>query len=165
MTASNDEGSVFSDEGPTSGGGSHSGGGAASGVLDRKRPRRMFTVDQANQALKFVSRVVDDIVACYAQLRELRARIEGNPASSQKRIDAEHDYEETMGLLSGYVDELHLAGVELKDFERGLIDFPCLHEGREVYLCWQRGEPKILAWHEIEGGFAGRRDIKELQTA
>ena len=51
------------------------------------------------------------------------------------------------------------SGCLLKDLEKGLIDFPALLDGHEVYLCWQRGEPRIEYWHRIEDGFAGRRLI------
>jgi hypothetical protein len=49
--------------------------------------------------------------------------------------------------------------VVLRDLDRGLVDFPALREGREVYLCWEEGEEDIGFWHEPEGGFDGRRPI------
>jgi hypothetical protein len=49
--------------------------------------------------------------------------------------------------------------VVLRDLDRGLVDFPALREGAEVYLCWQEGEPEIAFWHEPEAGFAGRQPI------
>lgn len=45
--------------------------------------------------------------------------------------------------------------------ENGLVDFPSTYEGRWIYLCWQRGEEEIVAWHELEGGFAGRKPLTE----
>lgn len=50
-------------------------------------------------------------------------------------------------------------GVIVKDLTEGLIDFPALRGGREVYLCWKLGEDGIHWWHEIEGGFAGRQPL------
>lgn len=50
-------------------------------------------------------------------------------------------------------------GVLVKDLDSGLIDFPALLEGREVYLCWKLGEETIGWWHSVESGFAGRRPI------
>lgn len=49
--------------------------------------------------------------------------------------------------------------------EHGLVDFPTTWEGRVVFLCWQRGEPELLAWHEADGGFRGRRSITPEQAA
>jgi hypothetical protein len=43
--------------------------------------------------------------------------------------------------------------------EHGLLDFPTTCDGRWVYLCWRRGEPEVRAWHELDGGFAGRRPV------
>jgi hypothetical protein len=59
------------------------------------------------------------------------------------------------------VDSLHAYGVLLKDVERGLIDFPHVRDGREVFLCWQLGEERIEYWHEIESGYAGRKRLEE----
>ena len=59
--------------------------------------------------------------------------------------------------------EITDAGVKLKDHERGLIDFPSMHEGRVVLLCWQLGEHDQIEWfHELEAGFAGRQPISRL---
>jgi hypothetical protein len=68
-----------------------------------------------------------------------------------------------MDHLSELVDELRVVGVELKDFEKGLVDFPAVHEGREVFLCWHWGEDKVQTWHEIDAGYAGRQDVALLK--
>jgi hypothetical protein len=55
------------------------------------------------------------------------------------------------------VREVESLGVQIKDYDAGLIDFPCEYEGRIVLLCWKIGEEEINYWHEIEAGFAGRQ--------
>jgi|GEM_PF-65799 len=55
--------------------------------------------------------------------------------------------------------ELHLAGCVLTDFQRGLIDFYHVRDGQIVYLCWQRDEPDIIAWHPLDAGYATRRSL------
>jgi hypothetical protein len=50
-------------------------------------------------------------------------------------------------------------GIEIKDINMGLIDFPALKDGHTVYLCWRYEEERILFWHEIDAGFAGRQPI------
>ena len=50
-------------------------------------------------------------------------------------------------------------GCEIKDIEQGLVDFPSLREGREVYLCWRLGEQEVAFWHELDAGFSGRRSL------
>ncbi|HEY1808087.1 MAG TPA: DUF2203 domain-containing protein [Acidobacteriaceae bacterium] len=57
------------------------------------------------------------------------------------------------------LEEIHDSGVQVKDLDTGLLDFPCLLEGETVLLCWKRGEPRIAYWHRIEDGFAGRQPI------
>ena len=56
-------------------------------------------------------------------------------------------------------ENIHALGVEIKDLDRGLCDFPALREGRVVYLCWVFGEDDIEWWHDIEAGFAGRQPL------
>ncbi|MGV3772470.1 MAG: DUF2203 domain-containing protein [Verrucomicrobiales bacterium] len=51
--------------------------------------------------------------------------------------------------------------IQVKDFERGLLDFPAIMEGREVFLCWEKGEDDIEFWHDIEAGYAGREPLDE----
>ena len=65
------------------------------------------------------------------------------------------------GLREG-IQQLVDWSIELKDLQTGLVDFPALREGREVYLCWQLGEPDVGYWHEIDTGFSGRMPVDEL---
>lgn len=55
--------------------------------------------------------------------------------------------------------ELNASGVQVKDLEQGLLDFPCLLQGRIVLLCWKLGEETIEHWHGLEEGFIGRKPI------
>ena len=58
------------------------------------------------------------------------------------------------------IAELEESGVQLKDFDRGLIDFPSLRDGRVVLLCWQLGEgDEVEWWHDMDAGFAGRTPL------
>lgn len=62
--------------------------------------------------------------------------------------------------LSSQTSELEALGVQVKDYARGLIDFPSLRDGRVVLLCWQMGEgDEIEWWHDLETGFAGRQPL------
>ncbi|MFL5908903.1 MAG: DUF2203 domain-containing protein [Solirubrobacterales bacterium] len=51
------------------------------------------------------------------------------------------------------------SGIVLRDIDRGLIDFPALIDGREVYLCWELGEGDVGYWHDLEAGFGGREPL------
>jgi hypothetical protein len=57
------------------------------------------------------------------------------------------------------IDEL---GVTLRDIESGLIDFPALASGRQIWLCWRLGEDDVVWWHELSDGFGGRRALADL---
>lgn len=61
--------------------------------------------------------------------------------------------------LKQAVAQFEEIGCLLKDLEIGLVDFPTLYRGDEVYLCWKTGEPSITFWHRVEDGFAGRKPI------
>jgi hypothetical protein len=56
-------------------------------------------------------------------------------------------------------EQLEELDIVVRDLERGLIDFPAVIDGREVYLCWLLDEPSVTHWHAIEAGFAGRRPL------
>jgi len=64
--------------------------------------------------------------------------------------------------LDALVHRIQGTGALLKDINMGLLDFPALREGREVYLCWQYGESDIAYWHEVEAGYAGRQPIERF---
>lgn len=139
-----------------------SGENAFATVVNSLKPgMKYFTLDEAERALPYVRRVADDIADRYERAVSVRHRIEQTDMEDSLE-EMRHEYEKLMDQLNGLIDELGLVGVELKDFERGLIDFPSLHEGREVYLCWQRGEDTIQAWHEVNAGFSGRQEVGAL---
>lgn len=123
--------------------------------------KKYFTVEEARTALVYVSRIVEDVTTTYRRIVRLRRELENTPGLIGA-AEMERDYDRAMDRLSGYIDELHDVGVELKDFEQGLIDFPSVFEGREILLCWRRGEESIDHWHEVDAGFAGRRSVTML---
>lgn len=61
----------------------------------------------------------------------------------------------------GLIQNFQLTGIELKDIDTGLVDFPALMEGQEVLLCWKQGEDRIRYYHGKQDGFAGRKPISE----
>jgi hypothetical protein len=132
-------------------------------VRGPKPGKKYFSLSEANRSLPYVSRVIEDLTACYGRVVDFRRRIE-SPSTRENREHLEAEYETEMDRLSELVDELQQVGVELKDFEKGLLDFPALHDGREIYLCWHRGEDKVCSWHEVDAGYAGRQDVAVLTT-
>jgi hypothetical protein len=54
---------------------------------------------------------------------------------------------------------LQALGIEVKDINHGLVDFPARRDDRDVYLCWRYDEPSITHWHDLDAGFAGRQPL------
>ncbi len=63
--------------------------------------------------------------------------------------------------LKSSVEEIQSAGVIVKDLDVGLVDFPTLLHGSEVYICWRLGEDDVRYWHGVHEGFAGRKTIDD----
>jgi len=79
------------------------------------------------------------------------------PLSDLLRKKAVHD--EAAGQLVEIINRIQERGVLVKDIDVGLVDFPSLQDGEEIYLCWKLGENRIEYWHGIDEGFAGRKPI------
>jgi len=75
------------------------------------------------------------------------------------RLRAERD--KLNQTISDTLAEITAMGVQVKDLEIGLLDFPCIVEGKVVLLCWKLGETSIAHWHGVDEGFAGRKRIDE----
>lgn len=135
---------------------------ASTSDVSSGKTTRLFTVESANRSLVFVRKVVQDIVTNYARLMKLRAEREELAAASagSTRLDElAREIEELADALRALNDELTDVGCELKDWASGLVDFPAIHEGRQVWLCWKLGEPKVEHWHELYSGFSGRKPV------
>jgi hypothetical protein len=126
------------------------------------RPRRRFTVDEANRSLPLVSRIVRDIVATHRHAADTQAKLESAP-NIKVAMELQAELESSVDRLQEYVDELARIGVELKDYEMGLIDFPGRCQSRDVLLCWHLGEEKVGHWHEVQAGYDGRQPIETLE--
>ena len=126
------------------------------------RPKRRFTLAQANSTLPLVKRIVSDIVKTHGQVLRLQADLERLTAARDQAA-AQTQLDQAVNHLEDYVDELADVGCELKDYQSGLIDFVGRHQRRDVYLCWKLGEDRIGFWHELEAGYAGRQPIATLK--
>jgi hypothetical protein len=129
---------------------------------------RSFTPDEANNALDEVRPVAERLVAVRARMRELEqtqgklvTAIGGN-GGGYAASDLNAAQAELVGLADAAiacVQRLEELGVELKDLDLGLLDFPSVRDGREVLLCWHVGEESVEFWHGLEDGYAGRKPI------
>jgi len=122
---------------------------------------KYYTPREANDLLEIVRPMVGDLMAIGERIRahqpEIWAVVEksagngGNPELSRLLPDFDR--------LDALLHRLQDMGIEVKDLTTGLIDFPALKDGREIYLCWKYNEGLIQFWHEVEAGFAGRQPI------
>jgi len=69
--------------------------------------------------------------------------------------------EKAIQVAKDTLSEINAIGVQVKDLDIGLLDFPCKVDGEIVLLCWKMGEPTISHWHSTEEGYAGRRPIDD----
>jgi hypothetical protein len=125
------------------------------------RNAHRFTLEQANRSLPLVKRIVNDIVKTHTLAAGRRDALE--QASGKEAATLQQEYDRAVERLEQLLDELSEVGVELKDYQSGLVDFVGKHEGRDVYLCWKLGEERIAYWHELNAGFAGRKPVALLR--
>ncbi|KKL19645.1 hypothetical protein LCGC14_2463400, partial [marine sediment metagenome] len=109
---------------------------------------------------------VADIVADYARLLELQEilELEQQYGSAESLAETRAAMVETVHPLQGYLSELDAVGVSLRDFGRGLVDFPARVAGADILFCWQLGEQSVLYWHRPDEGLSGRKPISELAS-
>jgi hypothetical protein len=123
---------------------------------------RHYTVEEASELLPRVVELITDIRSARDRLGDREARdalSEAGPTNGGG--EPGRTVSEAFVQLRDAVAELQSLEVVLRDLDRGLLDFPSLRDGREVYLCWQDGEDAIRFWHEPEAGFAGRRPLDD----
>jgi len=148
---------------------------------------RFYGIDEANQTIPDVERILLDLRDQRAELIRLRDAVlaaagsdrEGaggngdaprDPAPPTERPDAGVDDRRRLRLrMQGVIDQMQAAvtqlverDVTLREIETGLIDFPALASGRQIWLCWRLGEGDIEWWHEHDDGFSGRRRLSDL---
>ena len=76
-------------------------------------------------------------------------------------IDAKNRRKSVAQNLRSVIEQVQEFGCLVKDLDMGLIDFPTLFRGEEVYLCWKLGESRIAFWHGVDEGFRGRKAIDQ----
>ena len=135
---------------------------------------RYFTLAQARRKLPEVASAIRDGMDAKKVLeaaeKEHRAMLErimfsgGTAVNHAAAINVRARKEASTGTLKHVLKTLEQIGCLVKDLDVGLIDFPALYRGKEVYLCWRMGESDIGYWHATDEGFAGRRAIdREFQ--
>jgi hypothetical protein len=142
-----------------------------------------YTLDRANARLPEVRAILEDLRARRLELVGLRDRLHAAGETSvpegrgslvdEALADATAGTPESPRILvariQAVIDQMQAAverldgwDITLRDIETGLIDFPALVNGRQVWLCWLLGEDDVAWWHELSTGLAGRRPLADL---
>jgi len=122
---------------------------------------KYYTVEEANAMLPELRGLVEQIQAARDEI--LAAYPAAVPVLKQVSLNSggkeANPYTVAIWKLNARVRRLVAMGVQLKDLDRGLVDFPAWREDQEVLLCWHLGEDEVTHWHDLESGFAGRQAL------
>jgi len=129
---------------------------------------RLFTLDEANAALPLIRSITRDTVRCYRhltqairQLRRLKLLAVKGLATEAALRDVEEEVEDRLRELRRLIDELEALGCELRDYARGVVDFPAagLDSSGFTVFCWTLGEAAVSHWHAEQEGYGARRPV------
>jgi hypothetical protein len=131
-------------------------------------PKR-FTLAQAQSLIPRVDRLLREAIALKSGFIEAERALQsfserivlmgGMTVDRNRFLQAKSRRESEAERLRNAVGQLQDLGCLVKDLDTGLVDFPTLFRGQEVYLCWKLGEPSIEFWHSVDEGFRGRKAI------
>ena len=132
---------------------------------------RTFTLDEAHTLLPVLESLLKQgiqgkklIEEVDAELQEVTHRIFLNGGTLVNVVHLARrkaEREKAIQRIKDAIAEIDATGVQVKDLDVGLLDFPCKVEGEIILLCWKLGESKIEHWHNTTEGFAGRKPIDE----
>ncbi|MFN0120944.1 MAG: DUF2203 domain-containing protein [Blastocatellia bacterium] len=122
---------------------------------------KLFTVEEANLLLPELRRLIEQIQRQRRVLQNLAPEIkmaaarasEGGGSPSGGR------YLQSLRQIRDAAEAIGEMGIQVKDFDMGLCDFPAMHEGRVVLLCWKYGEDAVAWWHDTDSGYSGRQPL------
>ncbi len=126
-----------------------------------------FTPEKANTLLPRLRRWLTRLQArkqhlgqAQEKLVELAIKAAGDGRLAEQELnDTEREAQALSQEIDKLLEQISALGCEVKDIDKGLVDFPARREGRRVYLCWQLGEDKIAFWHDVRSGFDGRQPL------
>jgi hypothetical protein len=125
------------------------------------RHNRHYTIDEATDELPWVSEQLGALREARESLtdKDVRSALEAGTPGNGGGSAGKH-LGEAFNRLQAGIAEFQEREIVLRDLDRGLVDFPAIHEGREVYLCWvETEEDEIAFWHELDAGYAGRQEF------
>jgi len=123
--------------------------------------KKHFTLEEARALLPLLREILDQVHTSKTSLEESESELSKESKRTGGDIGGGHVSQlmESMANLRDGIAKITAMGIQIKDLDRGLIDFPSIREGREVFLCWELEEDDIEFWHDIESGYAGRERL------
>lgn len=127
-----------------------------------------FTVPEANAMLPHIAPLLEQVQEWRQEATGLRSRVEemtprprrnGHSHQAAELLDDGRKLRDLRDRINAAVGRVVAMGVEVKDLDQGLVDFPSIREGREIYLCWRLGEQSVEHWHDVDSGFQGRQPL------
>ena len=123
--------------------------------------KKYFTIEQATGLLPVLTSLLERIKEAQCGLGQITQEAQKIHSAAGGNGGGEHSTEllERSAIVAKYLQQINELGVQIKDLDIGLFDFPHIRDGREVFLCWKKGEKKIAFWHELDEGFQGRQPL------
>jgi hypothetical protein len=135
-----------------------------------ERPK-LFTLDEAELLRPVLESLLRSAMEQKSKLEEIdgefnalasRVLLTGGVLLDIPKVAARKaEREKVLQRVNDALAEITASGVQVKDLDIGLLDFPCERDGELVLLCWKLGEPRVAHWHGLEEGFAGRKPIDD----
>ena len=120
---------------------------------------RYWSVDEAREAIPRLRDLLQGLRRAATLASQVRSNGHASLGGDDGQPQPEGGEELVAGDIQPALEELERSGVILRDPARGLVDFPAMHNGRVVHLCWQLGEEELGWWHFPDDGFAGRQPL------
>lgn len=130
--------------------------------------RRQFTLDEANALVPWLEETFQRLANMRREQTDAQSRLDellehrgsnGSSSSNETMQQAQGNVDRLARLMEEGFQDILAEGIIVRDVATGLVDFPSQREGREVFLCWIRGEERIDFWHETNRGFAHRQRL------
>jgi len=122
--------------------------------------QKHYALDEARALLPQVRLWLKRIAQLHADLEKFETRLSGLMAPGcDLGGDLVNQWVKTLASLEDALMEFQRREIQVKDVARGLVDFPAIIGGKEVFLCWEQDEEDIEYWHELDAGYAGRERL------
>jgi hypothetical protein len=128
------------------------------------RFEKHYTREEARELLPKVRQWLKDLLKLTKELQRNEKQLQNlRQGNSDLGGPSVNKWVKTIADIKMVLLEFYSRDIQIKDLERGLVDFPSFIEGNEVFLCWEEGEPDINFWHHLDAGYAGRERIEEAE--